>query len=127
MIFDCRFLIFDCDERFSNAGRASLAPHSKIANRTSKTSRRTGATLVEVLVAIFVMGIGLLALLTLFPLGALSMYRAIQKDRAVQAEVSASAIAAALSLRQDLVISEAMEGRDATNNFNQVLPPLAAS
>src|SRR5438477_55497 len=32
---------------------------------------RSGTTLIEVLVAIFVMGIGLIALLVLFPLGAL--------------------------------------------------------
>jgi prepilin-type N-terminal cleavage/methylation domain-containing protein len=44
--------------------------------------RRRGITLVEVLVAIFIMGIGLLALLTLFPLGALNMARAVQDDRA---------------------------------------------
>lgn len=46
---------------------------------------RSGATLLEVLVAIFVMGIGLLALLVLFPLGALRMAQAIQDDRCAQA------------------------------------------
>ena len=40
--------------------------------------RRDGATLVEVLVAIFVMGIGLLALLALFPLGVLTMEASIR-------------------------------------------------
>ena len=40
--------------------------------------RRRGATLLEVLVAIFVMGIGMLALLALFPLGVLTMRQAIQ-------------------------------------------------
>jgi prepilin-type N-terminal cleavage/methylation domain-containing protein len=49
---------------------------------SSGTKRRAGVTLLEVLVAIFVMGIGLLALLTLFPLGAISMAGAIQDDRA---------------------------------------------
>ena len=44
--------------------------------------RRPGITLVEVLVAIFIMAIGLLALLTLFPLGALRMAQALQDDRA---------------------------------------------
>ena len=34
--------------------------------------RRRGITLIEVLVAIFIMAIGLLAILTLFPLGALA-------------------------------------------------------
>lgn len=42
----------------------------------------SGVTLTEVLLAIFVMGIGLLALLTLFPLGALTMAQAIRDDRA---------------------------------------------
>ena len=40
-----------------------------------------GSTLIEVLVAIFVMGVGLLALLTLFPLGAFEMAQAIPDDR----------------------------------------------
>src|SRR4051812_18636147 len=45
---------------------------------------RHGVTLLEVLVAIFVMGIGLLALMVLFPLGALRMAQAIQDDRVAQ-------------------------------------------
>jgi Tfp pilus assembly protein PilV len=54
-------------------------------------TRQTGATLVEVLVAIFAMAVGLLALLQLFPVGALEMARAINDDRtgAVAAEASA--------------------------------------
>src|SRR5262245_53594734 len=55
--------------------------------------RRNGVTLVEVLVAIFVMGIGMLALLTLFPLGALTMAQAIKDDRAGNAVANAAAIA----------------------------------
>ena len=43
---------------------------------------RTAITLVEVLVAIFIIGVGLLALLTLFPLGALELAQAIKDDRA---------------------------------------------
>ncbi len=39
--------------------------------------RRRGITLIEVLVAIFIMAIGLLAILTLFPLGALRMAEAL--------------------------------------------------
>lgn len=49
--------------------------------RSDRMPRR-GVTLVEVLVAIFVMGIGLLALLTLFPVGALELAQAINDDRA---------------------------------------------
>jgi prepilin-type N-terminal cleavage/methylation domain-containing protein len=50
----------------------------------SKRSRSRGITLTEVLVAIFIMGIGLLALLSLFPLGALTMAQAIKDDRESQ-------------------------------------------
>jgi hypothetical protein len=46
-------------------------------------------TLLEVLVAIFIMAIGLLALLTLFPLGALRMAQALKDDRTAQVAVSA--------------------------------------
>src|SRR5260370_9615034 len=54
---------------------------------------RTAATLTEVLVAIFVMAIGLLALLTLFPLGALSMAQAIKDDRTAHSAKNAYSIA----------------------------------
>jgi hypothetical protein len=56
-------------------------------------TRRTGATLIEVLVAIFVMGIGMLALLTLFPIGVLTMRQAIQDDRSASSSAAATAIA----------------------------------
>lgn len=50
-----------------------------------------GTTLVEVLVAIFIMGVGLMSALTLFPLGALNMAEAIKDDRtaAIAAEAAA--------------------------------------
>lgn len=53
---------------------------------------RPGATLTEVLVAIFVMGIGLLSLLVLFPLGALQMAQAIHDDRCTHAGITARAL-----------------------------------
>src|SRR5207253_9862097 len=43
--------------------------------------QRSGTTLVEVLVAIFVTAIGLLGLLALFPLGAVSLAQAIKDSR----------------------------------------------
>ena len=43
--------------------------------------KRSGITMTEVLITIFVLAIGLLALLTLFPLAALNMQQAIQDDR----------------------------------------------
>lgn len=58
---------------------------------------RSAATLVEVLVAIFVTAIGLLALLALFPLGALTMAQAIKDDRTAHAAANARAIAATLT------------------------------
>lgn len=70
--------------------------------------RRSGATLIEVLVAIFIMGIGLIALLVLFPLGALRMAKAIQDDRCSQAAVSASSIANIGSVRTDNNVQTAM-------------------
>jgi Tfp pilus assembly protein PilV len=45
-------------------------------------NRRGAFSLTEVLVATFVLALGLMALLTLFPLGALTMGQAIQDDRA---------------------------------------------
>lgn len=63
--------------------------------------RRNGATLIEVLVAIFVMALGMLALLTLFPLGALRMASAIQDDRTTQSVVNAASIASVKDLRHE--------------------------
>ncbi len=56
-------------------------------------THRTGATLMEVLVAIFVTAIGLLAMLALFPLGALTMARAISDDRTGHIAANAGAMA----------------------------------
>src|SRR5438309_12071729 len=53
-------------------------------------NRRSGTTLTEVLMAIFIMGIGLMALLTLFPMGAIQMAQALKDQRA--AEEAASAV-----------------------------------
>jgi hypothetical protein len=57
--------------------------------------------LTEVLVAIFVMAIGLLALLTLFPIGALSMAQAIKDDRTAHAGKDGYAIAIAIDIQHD--------------------------
>ena len=43
---------------------------------------RRGTTLIEVLAAIWITGVGLLALLDLFPTGAVSMAQAVREDRA---------------------------------------------
>jgi type II secretory pathway pseudopilin PulG len=62
---------------------------------------RAGITLIETLVAIFIMAIGLLALLTLFPLGALSMAQAIKDQRVAEAGQQARALGDARSVRND--------------------------
>ncbi len=69
---------------------------------------RPGITLVEVLIAIFVMGIGMLAVLVLFPLGALNMARALKDDRCGTLAANADALASACGLRQDPQILNAM-------------------
>jgi prepilin-type N-terminal cleavage/methylation domain-containing protein len=63
--------------------------------------RRPGITLIEVLVAIFIMSIGLLALLTLFPLGALRMSQALQDDRTSAAASAGANIYDAFGIRTD--------------------------
>jgi hypothetical protein len=62
---------------------------------------RPATTLTEVLVAIFVMAIGLMALLTLFPLGALSMWQAIKDDRTAHGGRNAASIAAMFNIHND--------------------------
>ena len=52
-------------------------------------NRRAGLSLVEVLVALFIMALGMIALLTLFPLGALQMGQALKDDRCSQAVTAA--------------------------------------
>jgi hypothetical protein len=64
-------------------------------------TRRTGSSLIEVLVAIFIMGIGMIALLTLFPIGALRMAQAIQDERAQQAGYNAHALSIIHNVHND--------------------------
>src|SRR5687768_12289862 len=66
--------------------------------------KRPGATLIEVLVAIFVMALGMMALLTLFPLGALRMAQAIQDDRCAICAHNAGSIATMKDLRNDPMV-----------------------
>jgi Tfp pilus assembly protein PilV len=64
-------------------------------------NRRSGITLVEVLVAILIMGVGILAIFTLFLVGMLNYKQAMQDDRVVQAATIANAIALARNIRND--------------------------
>jgi hypothetical protein len=71
-------------------------------------TRRSGVTLVEVLVAIFVMAIGLIALLTLFPIGMLRMMQAIRDERASECAYNADKISIIYNLRNDIgVVTDA--------------------
>jgi hypothetical protein len=74
---------------------------------------RSGATLVEVLVAIFVMGIGLLTLMALFPLGILSMAQAIKDDRCGHAAADALGCDQAWDFRHGSPYCEATTGTQA--------------
>lgn len=73
-----------------------------VANWTAPDGQtRSGMTLIEVLVAIFVMGIGLIALLALFPIGVLRMAQAIDDGRTAHIAKNADAVAAARGVRGD--------------------------
>src|SRR5262245_33847030 len=72
-------------------------------------TRRPGFSLLEVLTAIFIMGIGMLALLTLFPIGALSMARGVRDDRAATMAANAASIATMFDLRKDLAVDTAFD------------------
>lgn len=67
-------------------------------------ARRSGTTLIEVLVAIFVMGIGLIALLTLFPIGVLRFVQAIHDNKSAQSGANAHAISIAQNVRNDPLV-----------------------
>jgi type II secretory pathway pseudopilin PulG len=80
-------------------------------------NHRTGTTLIEVLVAIFVMGIGLLSILVLFPLGALSMAQAIRDDRSAHSIANARAVAEARDIRNDPAVVSALDNPDTSGAF----------
>jgi hypothetical protein len=56
------------------------------------TPRRTGTTLMEVLIATMILTIGLVAIMTLFPIGAVNMARAINQDRSTTHGVNSDAM-----------------------------------
>src|ERR1700677_250755 len=88
-------------------------------------SSRRGVTLMEVLVAIFIMGIGMLAMLVLFPLGVLRMGLAIQNDRCAQACRMATAIANTQQVRNDpVVVCDTPIIPPGQGGFGYAVPPL---
>lgn len=61
--------------------------------------RRPAVTLMEVLIAMFIMAIGMLALLALFPVGAVSMAQALKDDRCAYASTMSENVAIATNVR----------------------------
>jgi hypothetical protein len=64
-------------------------------------TRRPAVTVIEALMAILVMAIGLLALLTLFPLGAVSMYQSIKDERCAELSINATGQYKAFGINND--------------------------
>jgi hypothetical protein len=89
--------------------------------------RRPGITLLEVLSAIFITGIGLLSLLTLFPLGALKMLEAINDDSTARAGGNAKATANAVEMRLDFLAQQAMMGQTMLSPINLTSSPMRPS
>jgi Tfp pilus assembly protein PilV len=60
--------------------------------RSSPLAHRHGLTLTEALVAMFIAALGMIALMTLFPLGALQMGQALKDHRCTETAVNAEAL-----------------------------------
>ena len=78
-----------------------MNPSTNFSTARLALPRRGGLTLIEVLVSIFIMAIGILALLKLFPLGALRMDQAIKDERCAEAGMQAIELAKILDLAND--------------------------
>jgi prepilin-type N-terminal cleavage/methylation domain-containing protein len=94
---------------------------------TATELRRSGVTLIEVLVAIFVASIGLLALLALFPVGALSMRQALKDSRCAQAGANAMALFKTLKLGQNSALNALNLLADPYSDQITALMPISAS
>src|SRR4051812_32631282 len=57
-----------------------------------QTARRPGVTLMEVLIAMGILAVGMLAIMALFPIGAVSMARAINQNRAADHAAASDAM-----------------------------------
>jgi prepilin-type N-terminal cleavage/methylation domain-containing protein len=88
---------------------------------TTARKRRPGVTLLEVLVTIFIMGVGMLALLTLFPVGAVSIARALKDDRCATCAGNADSIGWAQNIRNDPLVTPYYLGGPPTT-FTAVTP-----
>jgi Prokaryotic N-terminal methylation motif len=93
----------------------SDAPSAVILPERRLKSRRPAVTLIEVLVSMFIMAIGMLALLTLFPLGAISMGQALKDDRCASTAAMAENVAIAMNIRHDTNVNAGFTGPPASN------------
>jgi hypothetical protein len=84
---------------------------------------RHGTTLMEVLVSIFVMAIGLIALLALFPVGAFEMADALRDSRISACIANATSIASAWNLRHESNVTQAFSLPGSVANFVDVSQP----
>jgi Prokaryotic N-terminal methylation motif len=89
----------------------------------SHARRQRGATLVEVLISIFIMAIGMLALLSLFPLGAIRMSQVMQDNRTKQTGDNAHALATAMNIPFDQQVAGGPGFTDYYQNLNSVNLP----
>jgi hypothetical protein len=71
-------------------------------------TRRPAVTLIEVLVSMFIMAIGMLALLVLFPLGAVSMGQALKDDRCQSTSSMADNVAIAWNIRHGTFVASVL-------------------
>ncbi len=69
---------------------------------------RPAVTLMEVLITMFIMAIGMLALLALFPVGAVSMAQALKDDRCASSANMAEQVAIAMNVRHDPNVEAAL-------------------
>lgn len=95
-------------------------------NRKSKIDNaRRAATLTEVLIAIFVMGIGMISLLTLFPVGIYNMASSIRNNRAANVGYTAESLAEYRGVRGDSVVMAVARAftDDAYQNMNPAILP----
>src|SRR3954452_8343533 len=107
----------------SRATRAAAGCEPSSTGDATMT-RRSGITLVEVLVAILITGVGLLSLLVLFPLGALEMAQAVKDDRTGHAKHNAAAFAS-IDWPNTLIPGQASRLRTDPDVMNAMLAPNA--
>jgi len=84
---------------------------------------RPAVTLIEVLVSIFVVALGLLGLMALFPVGAFNMAQGLKDARSAQAAGNGAAVSAMMQVRTDpQIFDSAGSTIDAYTNPNLTIP-----